>query len=100
LAVIDVTQFRIPQLFCWRPAPSANGDVFPAITSVRHPVGNVTHDKSTRSVVKEGGALARASLIEKGGNGFRSLCRCGWLVASRLRGTAPITIVYQLYGER
>ena len=52
------------------------------------------------AMVKDGGALARATSIgPKGGNG--SLCRCGWWHSSlRHRGAAAITIVYRLYGRR
>ncbi|WP_130581001.1 hypothetical protein [Bradyrhizobium sp. Leo170] len=43
-----------------------NGDVFPSLTSVRHPVGDVAHDKIHRRsgvMVKDGGAFARATSI-------------------------------------
>jgi hypothetical protein len=39
--------------------PTGGGDVFPSLTSVRHPVGDVTHDKSTVGASSWSGTAAR-----------------------------------------
>jgi hypothetical protein len=76
-------------------------DVFPSLTSVRHPVGEVAHDKNHRKsgvMVKDGGALARATSI-----GLRAAMGVMPLVAflaTASRGAAAITIIYRVYGER
>jgi hypothetical protein len=60
-AIPDFRKFSVGIL----PHPQ-NGDVFPSLTSVRHPVGEVAHDKIHRKsgvMVKDGGALARATSI-------------------------------------
>jgi hypothetical protein len=82
-----------------------NGDVFPSLTSVRHPVGDVAHDKSTVGAASWSRTAARVGTRNldwsKGGNGFRSLCRCGWWHSSLRHHAArrAITIGYRLYDE-
>jgi len=82
-----------------------NGDVFPSLTSVRHPVGDVAHDKSTVGAASWSRTAARVGTRNldwsKGGNGFRSLrMRLVAFLATASRGAAAITILYRLYGER
>jgi hypothetical protein len=54
-----------------------NGDVFPSLTSVRHPVGDVAHYKSTVGAASWSRTAARVGTRNldwsKGGTGFRSL---------------------------
>ena len=52
-------------------------------------------------MVKDGGALARATSIgPKGGNGKSLQMRLVAFLAAASRGAAAIMIVYRLYGER
>ena len=57
LVVTHVSGF--PKFFRRHPVYPQIGDVFPSLTSVRHPVGDVAHDKSTVGAA----ALARATSI-------------------------------------
>ena len=82
-----------------------NGHVFPSLTSVRHPVGDVAHDKSTVGAASWSRTAARVGTRNldwsKGGNGFRSLrMRLVAFLATASRGAAAITTVYRLYDER
>ena len=48
LIVTHATQFPISEIVLVGILPHLqNVDVFPSLTSVRHPVGDVAHDKST-----------------------------------------------------
>jgi hypothetical protein len=80
-----------------------NGDVFPSLTSVRHPVGDVEHDKSTVGAASWSRTAARwhaqPRLIQ--GRQRESLqMRLVAFLATASLGAASITIVYRLYGER
>jgi hypothetical protein len=80
-----------------------NGDVFPSLTSVRHPVGDVAHDKSTVGAASWSRTAARwhaqPRLVQ--GRQRESLqMRLVAFLATASRGAAAITIVYRLYGER
>jgi hypothetical protein len=80
-----------------------NGDVFPSLTSVRHPVGDVAHDKSTVGAASWSRTAARwhaqPRLVQ--GRQRESLqMRLVAFLATASRGGAAITIVYRLYGER
>ena len=78
------------------------GDVFPSFTSVRHPVGDVAHDKSTvgaASWSRSARWQAQPRLVQ--GRQRESLqVRLVAFLATASRGAAAITIVYRLYGRR
>src|SRR6266852_5309709 len=73
-----------------------NGDVFPSLTSVRHPVGDVAHDKSTVGAASWSRTAARwhaqPRLVQ--GRQRESLqMRLVAFLATASRGGAAITIV-------
>ncbi|WP_130225289.1 hypothetical protein [Bradyrhizobium sp. Leo121] len=82
-----------------------NGDVFPSLTSVRHPVGDVAHDKSAVAAASWSRTAAhwhaqprlvqgRTTSLEVSADTAGGIARYG---ITRL---VAITIVYRLYGER
>jgi hypothetical protein len=80
-----------------------NGDVFPSLTSVRHPVGDVAHDKSTVGAASWSRPAARRHAQPRLVQGLQRESLQMRLVAflpTASRGAAAITIVYRLYGER
>ena len=101
LVVTHVSGF--PKFFRRHPVYPQIGDVFPSLTSVRHPVGDVAHDKSTVGAASRSRSArwhAQPRLVQ--GRQRVSLADAAGGIPRYgiTRDAAAITFVYRLYGER